>query len=79
MIKHMLIGIFLEMADKSCMISQFLEQQLLASDERVLNVYDHTNIPVLNLRDLVLIVRGRPTPDFGGNSIDHPSERLNGT
>ena len=61
------------------MVSQFLEEQLLASDERVLDVDDHADVPVLHVGLVLPEVRGVLAADGRGHAVDHPAEWLIGT
>jgi hypothetical protein len=65
------------MAYKTGVISEFFEQQFLASKQRILNIDDHANISVFDIGRIIFIVWRCATPALLGHSVDHSTHRLN--
>lgn len=75
-VKHMLVGILLQVSHKTSVVSQLLKQQFLASDKRVLDVDNHTNIPMLHVGLILPEMRGVLASDGRCHAVDHPTQWL---
>lgn len=64
------------MSDKTSVVSQLFEEQLLASDQRVLDVDNHADVSVLHVGLIIPIVRRVLAADRSGNAVDHPTQWL---
>ena len=76
-VEDMLVGVGSQMAHKTCVISEFFEQQFLAGDQRILNVDDHAHVSVFDINHVIFVVRRGPASAFLGHSVDHSTHRLN--
>lgn len=72
----MLVGVLLQVPHKTSVISQLLEEQLLASDQRVLDVDNHTDVPMLHVGLVLPEMRGVLPSDGSCHAVDHPTQWL---
>ena len=71
MIENLHVRSFSQMSDESCVISQFLEEKFLSSDQRVLDIDDYADIAVVGIGYRVSVVRRVFAADGSCYSVDH--------